>query len=130
MSWEFPKDHAWPPGWPKKMNQARNVTLHGSFDNGVLSVWCLDQYGEPSDSLEGQFIRVIAGTHDKKIRIRKPKDKIWAEGGLLLICEYQEGKYGSSVFVEVDHASVDGHHVVFDISVYGIDGGPTTVVGE
>ena len=127
VTWQFPRSHAWPPLWPKRLRSCGGVVLHSSYIGGTLTVWCEDKRGCCTEILVGEYLRVLAGTDRGAVLLRERGKEEWAEGALLLVETMADGRVGVVAEIEVDESGADGHRVQLEVSVYGVLNGPVAV---
>ena len=123
--WEYPQRVAWPPGWPRKwVGHLSRISAEWT-DDRVLVVRCFDTYDEPTDHLEDEIIRVMAGTDQHKIRVRPTgeQEDVWYEGILMPIRKQSDG-WGNQIALSFDEKRINGCRVLIDVGLYGIKQGP------
>jgi len=129
--WTFPRDVSWPPGWPKKSKRRFDVQIDAKINCGILSVRVIDRYDEDSDELDGEYLRVIAGTDSGAIRLQRDGDgSLWHKGALIQVCPYGAGEHGFEVRLNFDEKDANGEQIHVDVSIYGVENGDMVAHAE
>jgi hypothetical protein len=123
VAWDFPRSSAWPPAWPIVLGDIERVKLDAIFNLGVLRFLVMDQYGEQSDRLDGQYLQIMAGSDGGSIRLRSPGQSDWCEG---MLVEISDGEADAEI--EVEQGRGEGRRFL-EISIYGVDNTPVISLG-
>lgn len=129
--WTFPMDGSWPPGWPKKSKKRLEVQIDAKISCGILTVRVIDRYNKDSDELDGEYLRVIAGTENGAIRLQRRGDgSLWHKGALIQVNPFGAGEHGCEVDLEYDKKDAGGSKIHVDVSIYGVGNGDMVAHAE
>lgn len=82
--WAFPVKHgAWPPGYPQAF--PADVFMRYTWSKGLLVVWFVDEFEQPTEALNGQFMEIQALKDDKVVGVRDVPGGKWTKHLLLPI---------------------------------------------